>query len=45
MLTESDFAEPINIGSAELVTINQMVDIVEKIAGIKFNRKYELDAP
>ncbi len=45
MLTASDFAEPINIGSAELVTINQMVDIIEKIAGIKVKRSYDLDAP
>jgi GDP-D-mannose 3',5'-epimerase len=45
MLTDSDFAEPINIGSSELVTINQMVDIVERIAGIKLRRSYKLDAP
>ncbi len=45
MLTASDFPHPINIGSAELVTINQMVDVVEKIAGIKLKRNYILDAP
>jgi nucleoside-diphosphate-sugar epimerase len=45
MLTEGDFAQPINIGSSQLVTINQMVDIVEKIAGIKLNRRYKRDAP
>lgn len=45
MLTDGNFAEPINIGSAELVTINQMVDIVEKIAGVKLKRSYKLDAP
>jgi GDP-D-mannose 3', 5'-epimerase len=45
MLTASDFAHPINIGSAELVTINQMVDVVEKIAGITLKRNYILDAP
>jgi len=45
MLTASEFAHPLNIGSAELVTINQMVDIVESIAGIKLKRKYILDAP
>src|ERR1019366_8948290 len=32
-------------GSSELVTINQLVDIVEEIAGIKLNRTYNLDAP
>jgi nucleoside-diphosphate-sugar epimerase len=37
--------EPINLGSAEGVTINQLVDIVEEIAGLKLNRKYNLAAP
>jgi nucleoside-diphosphate-sugar epimerase len=37
--------EPINLGSAELVTINQMVDIVESIAGVQLRRRYLLDAP
>jgi GDP-D-mannose 3',5'-epimerase len=37
--------EPINLGSSELVSINQLVDIVEDIAGIKLNRKYNLSAP
>jgi nucleoside-diphosphate-sugar epimerase len=45
MLTESDFVEPINIGSSELVSINQLVDIVEEIAGIKLERRYNLSAP
>ena len=45
MLTRSDFIDPINIGSSELVTINQLVDTVEQIAGIKLNRSYNLDAP
>ncbi|MEM1059599.1 MAG: NAD-dependent epimerase/dehydratase family protein [Verrucomicrobiota bacterium] len=45
MLLESDFVEPINIGSAEKVTINQLVDVVEDIAGIKLQRNYKLDAP
>jgi nucleoside-diphosphate-sugar epimerase len=44
-LTESDVAEPINIGSDQLVTINQLVDIVEGIAGVKLRRRYKLDAP
>ncbi len=37
--------EPINLGSSELVTINQLVDIVEDIAGIELERNYKLDAP
>ncbi len=45
MLTNSDFIEPINIGSSEMVSINQLVDIVEHIAGIKLNRNYNLGAP
>ena len=40
-----DNVEPVNLGSAELVTINQMVDILEDIAGIKLDRTYKLDAP
>jgi nucleoside-diphosphate-sugar epimerase len=45
-ITESEnFWEPINLGSAEGVTINQLVDIVEDIAGIKLKRNYNLSAP
>jgi GDP-D-mannose 3', 5'-epimerase len=44
-LTASDIIEPINIGSSELVSINQLVDIVEDIAGIKLKRNYNLSAP
>jgi nucleoside-diphosphate-sugar epimerase len=45
MIMESDIDEPINLGSSELVTINQLVDIVEDIAGVKLQRKYNLSAP
>ena len=44
-ITESDIDYPINLGSSELVTINQLVDIVEEIAGVKLERQYKLDAP
>ncbi|MCA9287692.1 MAG: NAD-dependent epimerase/dehydratase family protein, partial [Phycisphaerales bacterium] len=44
-ITHSDILEPINLGSSELVSINQLVDIAEEIAGIKLNRHYKLDAP
>ncbi len=37
--------ETLNIGSVELVTINQLVDIIEEIAGVKLKRQYNLDAP
>jgi nucleoside-diphosphate-sugar epimerase len=41
----SDFSLPINLGSSEMVTINEMVSIVEEISGIKLNRNYDLSAP
>ena len=44
-ILESEIQEPINLGSSELVTINQLVDIVEEIAGIKLSRSYNLSAP
>jgi len=45
-ITDSEnFFDPINLGSAEGVTINQLVDIVEDIAGIKLKRNYNLNAP
>jgi GDP-D-mannose 3',5'-epimerase len=44
-IMSSDILEPINLGSDELVTINQLIDIVEDIAGVKFKRRYKLDAP
>jgi nucleoside-diphosphate-sugar epimerase len=45
MVAEGDNTAPVNVGSSELVTINQMVDIIEEIAGIRVERKYNLDAP
>jgi nucleoside-diphosphate-sugar epimerase len=44
-LLAGDIIEPINLGSSELVSINQLVDIVEDIAGIKLKRSYNLKAP
>ena len=38
-------ATPINLGSSEMVTINELVDIVEDIANIKLERKYDTTAP
>ena len=38
-------ATPINLGSSELVSINELVSIVEDIAGVKLERSYKLDAP
>jgi nucleoside-diphosphate-sugar epimerase len=44
-IMESEIHEPLNVGSDELVTINQLVDIVEEIAGIQLKRRYNLNAP
>jgi nucleoside-diphosphate-sugar epimerase len=41
----SEILEPINLGSSELVTVNQLVDMVEEIAGIELRRSYNLSAP
>ena len=45
MIMSSEIDEPINLGSSELVTINQLVDIVEEIAGVRLKRTYNLSAP
>jgi GDP-D-mannose 3',5'-epimerase len=44
-LMASDVRDPLNVGSEQLVTINGLVDIVEEIAGVRLNRRYNLDAP
>ncbi|MDR1789456.1 MAG: NAD-dependent epimerase/dehydratase family protein [Opitutaceae bacterium] len=44
-ITSSDILQPINLGSDEMVSINQLVDIVEEIAGVKLRRNYNLSAP
>jgi GDP-D-mannose 3', 5'-epimerase len=44
-IMESEIREPINLGSSELVSINQLVDIVEGIANVRLDRSYNLDAP
>lgn len=45
LIMSSQVRHPLNLGSSQLVTINEVVDIVERIAGIKFERRYNLDAP
>jgi len=47
MIMHSDtlIATPINLGSSELVSINQLVDMIEKIADVKLERHYDLSAP
>jgi nucleoside-diphosphate-sugar epimerase len=41
----SEITEPINLGSDELVTINELVSIIEDIAGIELDRNYDLSKP
>ncbi len=45
MHTDELIATPINLGSSELVSINELVSIVEEIADVKLERSYKLDAP
>ena len=47
MITHCDdlIADPINLGSSELVSVNQLVDVVEAIAGVKLHRDYDPTAP
>ncbi len=40
-----DNVEPVNLGSSELVTINQMIGILEDIAGISVKKNHDLSAP
>lgn len=44
-LMESDYREPLNIGSSELVSINQLVAIIENTAGVRLKPVYNLSAP
>jgi GDP-D-mannose 3', 5'-epimerase len=44
-IMRSDIFDPLNLGSSELVSINQLVDIVEQIAGVKLKRIYDPGAP
>jgi nucleoside-diphosphate-sugar epimerase len=45
MITDGPYGSPVNLGSSELVSINQMVGVIEEIAGTKVDRKYDLTAP
>ena len=45
MHCEDLIATPINLGSSEIVSINELVDKVESIADVKLNRRYDLTAP
>lgn len=45
LIMERSIAVPLNVGSSEQVTINQLVDAVESCAGVRLKRRYKLDAP
>ncbi len=45
LIMHSDITQPINLGSNELVTINDLVSLVESIANVQLDRRYLLDAP
>jgi nucleoside-diphosphate-sugar epimerase len=45
MIAAGESPEPVNLGSSELVTVNQLVDIVEDIAGVRLRREHDLSAP
>ena len=44
-LMESNFTGPVNVGSNEMVTINQLVSMAESVDNKKMDRQYKLDAP
>lgn len=44
-LMRSSVRDPLNIGSSELVTINQVLDLLETYTGVKLHRSYDLTAP
>ena len=44
-LMASDYREPLNLGTDRLVTINELVDIVAKIAGKKISKRHDLTKP
>lgn len=45
MLTDSEVTEPLNIGSDQMISIDYLVSVVERIAGVELERRYNLQAP
>ena len=45
LLMESNVRDPLNIGSSEMVSINSLVTIIEKISEVVLSRTYDLSAP
>lgn len=44
-LMQSDYHEPINLGQDRMISINELVDIIAKIAGKKITKKHDLSKP
>ena len=44
-LMESNFSDPINLGRSEMVSINELIDMISDIAGVKVERNHDLNAP
>lgn len=44
-LMQSDYNSPMNIGSEEMVMIDELADMIIEISGKKISKKYDLDAP
>ncbi len=45
LITDGDSPEPVNLGSSEMVTINELVSLVEAVADVELRRTYRIDAP
>ncbi|HLX89415.1 MAG TPA: NAD-dependent epimerase/dehydratase family protein [Acidimicrobiales bacterium] len=45
LIAGGEYAEPLNLGSSELVTVDELVSMVESIAGVMLERHYDLSAP
>ncbi len=45
LVADGSYHDPVNIGSSERVTINQLISVVEEVAGIRLRRIYDLSAP
>jgi len=45
MHCEDLIATPINLGTSELISISDLVSLVEEIGGVRLQRKYDLNAP
>ncbi len=45
LILDGAIAQPCNLGSPDLVSVNQLVDVIEEIAGVRLKRRYNLTAP